>query len=67
MLDAFTAFWELTTDRSIGMSKVPGPIPFTSVASYADHYNISDFAAFHFFVKECDKEFMKFMSEKAGK
>lgn len=68
MLDAFVAFWELNSDRQIGFSKVPGPIPFVSIASYAAIYGIDgDFALFHYFVKECDREFLDYMTEKAGK
>lgn len=40
----WSAFWDLNTDRPVGMGV--GPIPFTAIDRYADRYGIEGLDAF---------------------
>ena len=67
---AFTwrAFWELSTDRTIGM--VEGPLPWSSIDRYAKRYGITDLDDFDYFsilLKQMDATYMEFRGKKSGK
>ena len=46
---AWRAFWELSSDRSVGFGV--GPIPFTAIARYADRYGVGERDAFERFLE----------------
>jgi hypothetical protein len=57
------AFWELSSDRSLGMAE--GPIPWSSLDRYAVRYDIFDeeFYRFSSIIRTMDSEYMKFRSK----
>lgn len=61
------AFWELNSERSIGMGL--GPIPLTSVLAYASEYDFDDDqrSDLVFFIRSLDAAFLKRMDEKKPK
>jgi len=54
-----TAFWELNSDRQIGMGL--GPIPFTSIDRYALRHSIAgdDFDFFQKMIRAMDRVFIE--------
>jgi hypothetical protein len=56
----WTAFWELSCDRQLGMA--PGPIPFTSIDRYAGRYGIrqiDDFEGFRHVMRAMDGVYLE--------
>lgn len=61
---AWEAFWELSSDRSIGMAL--GPIPWSSIDRYAARFGIADgdeFEQFLHFVRALDGAYRNYKSE----
>lgn len=59
--DVWDAFWTLSPSRSSGMAM--GPIPFESVAKYAELYRVEEFEEFHALVRAMDSEFLKHVNK----
>lgn len=59
------AFWELSSDRQVGMAA--GPIMFSSIDTYARRYMIDDPEEFELLVqmiRVCDKVFLNYTKSK---
>lgn len=57
------AFWELSTDRQVGMGT--GPIPFSALDRYADRFGLSapdDFDRFRAIVRAMDDAYLSHKS-----
>jgi len=61
----YEAWQELSTDRQFGMGV--GPIPFTSVLQYGNHYEIEDLDDFLFFIRSLDAEYIKYANKDNAK
>lgn len=58
----WSAWWELHTDRPMGMSV--GPIPFTAISAFADRYGVAELDAFDTFrelIRAMDGEYLKWV------
>lgn len=65
----WSAFWELGSDRPIGMGGA-GPIPFSSLDRYAGRYDIDDgeeFDRFRGFIRRMDAAYLKWARKKGEK
>lgn len=61
----FSAFWELSTDRPVGMGI--GAIPWSSINSFAVRHGIEqidDFEQFSFLIRAIDAEYLKVANKK---
>lgn len=64
LLFAWRAFWELNTERSIGMAI--GPIPWRSIGAYAEKFSLADVDSFEVFgglIRAMDRAYLKFTRE----
>ncbi len=62
------AFWDLHTDRPIGMGA--GPIPFASIDRYAERYGIvalDDFDAFRELIRALDDTYLTWSAKRRDK
>jgi len=50
------AFYELSSERQFGMGI--GPIPFSSIVTYAEVFEINDFDDFHYVIRILDKVYL---------
>ena len=61
----WSAWWELHTDRPMGMAV--GPIPFTAIDRYASRFGVDDadhFEAFREAVRGIDGTYLKWVNER---
>lgn len=67
MLFFLEAFFELSTDRQIGMGV--GPIPYTSLECYAQRYDFegSDFDVFKSIIRSMDELYLSRQKKETGK
>jgi hypothetical protein len=61
------AFWELSTDRAIGMAE--GPIPWSSMNRYAIRYGLhdEDYDRFVLIIKGMDREYIGYRNAENNK
>lgn len=62
------AFWDLTTERPhLGMSAVPGPIPWRAIVDYAQHHGLEPdvSAAFEQVIREMDTAYLVWRDRKS--
>ena len=57
------AFWDLNSDRSMGMSV--GPIPWSSIQRYASHLGLEhgNIETLHVVIRSMDEVFLRFLDE----
>lgn len=61
----WSAFWDLNTDRPVGMGV--GPIPFGAIDRYADRYGIADideFDAFRELIRAMDDAYLSWSAKR---
>lgn len=56
LLLIYQAFWELSTDRQIGMA--PGPIPAASIERHTAGWPDDDAESFRFIIREMDRAYL---------
>lgn len=63
----YDAFFDLTSERSVGFGE--GPIPITAIFRYAQHYemNHDEEADLVFFVRALDSAYLKYRAAKEKK
>lgn len=64
----WSAFWDLHTDRPVGMGV--GPIPFGAIDQYAARYSIDDlddFEAFRELIRAMDDAYLTWSSKRRPK
>lgn len=61
------AFYDLSTDRQIGMA--PGPIPFSSIARYGELFEMAtgELMEFKYMIVRMDDAYLEYLSKKNGK
>lgn len=61
----YTAYFDLTSDRSVGMGE--GPIPWTSIERYCDAFGIEGEQRedMHFFLREMDRAYLGHRAKEA--
>lgn len=57
----WNAFWELSTDRQVGMSS--GAIPWSSIARYSNHVNWTDMDSLSTIIRALDDLYLSHESE----
>jgi hypothetical protein len=64
----FTAFGDLTTCRTLGFGTVSG-IPWTAIDEYCDRLGLDAELRddMHFYIREMDDAYLKFIQSKTGK
>ncbi|ODT50260.1 hypothetical protein [Devosia sp. 63-57] len=63
---AWSAWWEVHTDRPMGMGV--GPVPFTALDAYAARFGVTgtdDFEAFRFLIRSLDGVYLKWVAERS--
>jgi hypothetical protein len=67
LLFTWSAFWDLVTDRPVGM--VPGPIPNGALRAYARDYGVSGdlFDSFKTIIRAVDAEYLRLLAPKDPK
>ena len=58
----FSAFWDLSTERCIGLSA--GPIPESKIYEYAQREEIEEYDEFRLIIGSMDNEYLKYVKEK---
>lgn len=65
--DILQAFWDLSTDRQVGLGT--GPIPFSAIDAYAHRHGVEDpdeFQLWYRLIRKCDKVFLEHVATKEG-
>lgn len=67
VIDAYNAFWGLSTERQVGMDL--GPIPASAIERYGVKARIThedEFKSFEWLIREADDEFLSYYRSKSS-